>query len=67
MARRLKYLGNELPEGDQRRGGFFPGVPAANFTCEDDKQAEELVASGLYAYVKATAKDAGEVNDGDSA
>jgi hypothetical protein len=33
-------------------GSFFPGVPAADHDCEDDKEAQRLVASGLYAYVK---------------
>ena len=67
MARRLKYLGNELPEGDQRRGGFFPGVPAADFTAPSNREAEELVASGLYVYATEAEEPAGEVNDGDSA
>lgn len=44
---KVKYVGD---------GSFFPGVPAADHET-DEKDAERLVASGLYEYVKEPKKD----------
>jgi hypothetical protein len=49
MATKLKYVGD---------GSFFPGVPADDFVCDDDKQAKELIASGLYKAADEKAKEA---------
>ena len=38
MVKKLKYLGP----------GFVPGVPAQDVEVEDDKEADELVKSGVY-------------------
>jgi len=42
MPRKLRYIGD---------GAFVPGYPAADFTCESDKEADELVKhSGCYEF-----------------
>lgn len=48
--RKLKYVGP----------GFVPGVPQQDHTCEDDKQAEELVKGGAYEYVNEPKKGSKE-------
>jgi hypothetical protein len=42
--KRLKWV------GETKGLSFVPGHPAADFDCEDDTVAEELVAGGAYEY-----------------
>lgn len=57
MTVKLRYIGD---------GSYFPGVPAADHECDDGKEAERLVASGLYAYVREPKKDKDEGGLGDA-
>lgn len=36
---KVKYIGN---------GAFLPGIPASDHAVETEKEAKDLVASGLY-------------------
>jgi len=47
---KLKYIGK--PEQ-----GFIPGVPASDHEVETEKEAKELVASGLYQIDKSKDKE----------